>query len=108
MADSVYHESGHTTIPEYLFIRDLPGRAGGDDGMNMNEKNKIDNCRTEPKLKLINMDSVEVEQVEWLLYPFIPYGKVTIIREFDTLKCKKVPQSLEIGLFFCQIFIFII
>ena len=29
-------------------------------------------------------------------------------REFDTLKCKKVPQILEIGLFFCQIFIFII
>ena len=29
-------------------------------------------------------------------------------REFDTLKCKKVPQSLEIGLFFCQIFIYII
>ena len=26
------------------------------------------------------MDSVEVEQVEWLLYPFIPYGKVTIIQ----------------------------
>ena len=34
-------------------------------------------------------------------------GKVTA-REFDTLKSKKVPQSLEIGLFFCQIFIFII
>ena len=31
-----------------------------------------------------------------------------ITREFDTLKSKKVPQSLEIGLFFCQIFIFII
>ena len=31
-----------------------------------------------------------------------------VIREFDTLKSKKVPQSLEIGLFFCQIFIFII
>ena len=30
------------------------------------------------------------------------------MREFDTLKSKKVPQSLEIGLFFCQIFIFII
>ena len=29
-------------------------------------------------------------------------------RGFDTLKSKKVPQSLEIGLFFCQIFIFII
>ena len=47
--------------------------------MNMNEKNKVENCRIEPKLKLINMDSVEVEQIEWLLYPFIPYGKVTII-----------------------------
>ena len=29
-------------------------------------------------------------------------------REFDTLKSKKVLQSLETGLFFCQIFIFII
>ena len=48
--------------------------------MNMNEKNKVENCRIEPKLKLINMDSVEVEQIEWLLYPFIPYGKVTIIQ----------------------------
>ena len=35
-------------------------------------------------------------------------GYVTYKREFDTLKSKKVPQSLEIGLFFCQIFIFII
>ena len=26
------------------------------------------------------MDKVEVEQIEWLLYPFIPYGKVTIIQ----------------------------
>ena len=31
-----------------------------------------------------------------------------VAREFDTLKFKKVPQSLETGLFFCQIFIFII
>lgn len=29
-------------------------------------------------------------------------------REFDTLKFKKVLQSLEIGLFFCQTFCFII
>ena len=48
--------------------------------MNMNEKSKVENYRIEPKLKLINMDSVEVEQIEWLLYPFIPYGKVTIIQ----------------------------
>ena len=33
---------------------------------------------------------------------------LTLSREFDTLKSKKVLQSLEIGLFFCQIFIFII
>lgn len=38
------------------------------------------NKRTEVSLKLIKMETVEVEQVEWLLYPFIPYGKVTIIQ----------------------------
>lgn len=32
------------------------------------------------ELKLINMQDIKVEQVEWLLYPFIPYGKVTIIQ----------------------------
>lgn len=36
--------------------------------------------RSEPELKLINMESVKVEQIEWLLYPFIPFGKVTIIQ----------------------------
>lgn len=31
-------------------------------------------------LKLINMQDVAVEEVQWLLYPFIPYGKITIIQ----------------------------
>lgn len=31
-------------------------------------------------LKLINMRDVEVEPIYWLWYPFIPYGKVTIIQ----------------------------
>lgn len=31
-------------------------------------------------LKIINMQDVEVEAVEWLIYPFIPYGKITIIQ----------------------------
>ena len=31
-----------------------------------------------------------------------------IIREFDTSKLKRILQSLETGLFFCQIFVFII
>ncbi|WP_390409320.1 AAA family ATPase [Blautia hominis] len=40
----------------------------------------LNNRIKEPDLKLINMESVEVEQIQWLLYPFIPYGKVTIIQ----------------------------
>ena len=31
-------------------------------------------------LKLINMEDVKVEEVKWLIYPFIPYGKITIIQ----------------------------
>ena len=46
------------------------------------ETNKTVQKRLEPELKLINMDTVEVEQIEWLLYPFIPYGKVTIIQVY--------------------------
>ena len=41
---------------------------------------KAETKRMEPDLKLINMEMVEVEQIEWLLYPFIPFGKVTIIQ----------------------------
>lgn len=48
--------------------------------MKNNKTSEIEKSRLEPKLKLINMDTVEVEQIEWLLYPFIPYGKVTIIQ----------------------------
>lgn len=31
-------------------------------------------------LKIINMDDVEVKEVEWLWYPYIPFGKLTIIQ----------------------------
>lgn len=40
----------------------------------------MDNRRDEPNLKLINMEQVEVEKIDWLLYPFIPFGKVTIMQ----------------------------
>jgi len=40
----------------------------------------LDNRRDEPNLKLINMEQVEVEKIDWLLYPFIPFGKVTIVQ----------------------------
>ena len=31
--------------------------------------------KAEPCLKLIHMDQVEVEEIEWLFYPFIQYGR---------------------------------
>lgn len=31
------------------------------------------------ELKIISMDEVPVDKVEWLWYPYIPYGKLTII-----------------------------
>lgn len=32
------------------------------------------------KLKLINMEDVAAEEVKWVWYPYIPYGKVTIVQ----------------------------
>ncbi len=32
------------------------------------------------KLNIINMEDVEVKEIEWLWYPYIPYGKITIIQ----------------------------
>ena len=40
----------------------------------------MDNRRNDPNLKLINMEQVETEKIDWLLYPFIPFGKVTIVQ----------------------------
>ena len=40
----------------------------------------MDNRRNKPSLKLINMEQVEIEKIDWLLYPFIPFGKVTIVQ----------------------------
>ncbi len=40
----------------------------------------FENIQKRHELKLINMKDVEVEQVQWLLYPFIPYGKITIVQ----------------------------
>ena len=67
--------------------------------------------------------------VKWQVFPFIKNGLLTnfkaknatapaasrfhyaageMAREFDTSKLKRILQSLETGLFFCQIFVFII
>lgn len=31
-------------------------------------------------LRIIRMSEVESQEIEWLWYPFIPYGKLTIIQ----------------------------
>lgn len=31
------------------------------------------------KLKILNMDEIPATEVEWLWYPYIPYGKITIV-----------------------------
>ena len=67
-----------TTIPEYLFIRDLPGRAGGDDEMNMNEKNKIahkiDDREESIKQHLLNVAELTKEFVKFYkIKAFINY-----------------------------------
>ena len=32
------------------------------------------------ELKIISMDEVQSKKVNWLWYPYIPYGKITIIQ----------------------------
>ena len=44
------------------------------------------------------------EQIQGVFQPIIQRYN----REFDTSKLKRILQSLETGLFFCQIFVFII
>lgn len=31
------------------------------------------------ELKILNMNEIPVTEVEWLWYPYIPYGKITIV-----------------------------
>lgn len=45
---------------------------------NRDEHNRWRNI-TVTQLKLISMDQVPIEEVQWLWYPYIPYGKLTII-----------------------------
>lgn len=32
------------------------------------------------ELNIIKMSEIQSEEIEWLWYPFIPYGKLTIIQ----------------------------
>ena len=42
------------------------------------------------ELKLIHMEDVVSKEVEWLWYPYIPYGKITIFISFIR------PQKMEL------------
>ena len=37
-------------------------------------------AETEMKLEITKASEVKVKSVEWLWYPYIPYGKVTVIQ----------------------------
>ena len=39
---------------------------------------KMENEKTE--LKVIRMSEIETQEIKWLWYPFIPYGKLTIVQ----------------------------
>ena len=36
--------------------------------------------KREKNYRLINMEDVEAREVSWLWYPYIPYGKITIVQ----------------------------
>ena len=59
--------------------------------MEVNLKNR----KAEPGLRLINMENVAVEQVEWLLYPFIPYGKRRVIEEDNQLYDREMEEKIK-------------
>ena len=54
------------------------------------------------ELKLIHMEDVVSKEVKWLWYPYIPYGKITIIEgdpgEGKTTLVLKLAAALSRGL----------
>lgn len=61
----------------------------------MNEQQKVE-------LKLIHMEDVVSKEVEWLWYPYIPYGKITIVEgdpgEGKTTLVLKLAAAMSRGL----------
>ena len=62
----------------------------------MNEEQKVE-------LKLIHMEEVVSKEVSWLWYPYIPYGKITVIEgdpgEGKTTLVLKLAAMLSKGLY---------
>lgn len=50
-----------------------------EDNNNLEQKMK-QKLEQKPELKMIKLSDVQSQEIEWLWYPFIPYGKLTIIQ----------------------------
>ena len=44
------------------------------------KKFKKELCKMSKELELICMEDIEIEEVKWLWYPYIPAGKVTVLQ----------------------------
>ena len=44
------------------------------------EDNILEQKNEKIELKMIKMSEVQSQEIEWLWYPFIPYGKLTIVQ----------------------------
>ena len=40
----------------------------------------MEQLQEQQEVKLISMDMIQSQQVEWLWYPYIPFGKITIVQ----------------------------
>lgn len=40
----------------------------------------MEQLQEQHEVKLISMDMIQSQQVEWLWYPYIPFGKITIVQ----------------------------
>ena len=40
----------------------------------------MEQLQEQQEIKLISMDMIQSQQVEWLWYPYIPFGKITIVQ----------------------------
>jgi len=69
-ADYMPAPTGQKQSPETITSMVSVARAGAD----YNDK------KPQNLLKLINMGDVEVEQINWLWHPYIPFGKITVIQ----------------------------
>lgn len=66
-------EKGGTIIDYLMAVEDI-------DLKQAIKKFKKELCKKMPKeLKIIRMSDVELKEVKWLWYPYIPAGKITVL-----------------------------